>query len=241
MLLPDVRLTPPTSVLPEGESVPTRCPRTPFDLVCREVPSLRFPAGCDTWACSWCGPVLARRRAKVLAWANPTRFVTLTQAPTEWQACRQKVRRLALALREAGYRVEWAWTVEAGSKTGMRHVHALQHGDYLPQRDLQAAWGRIVHIEAIRGAAGAATYALKEAQRVAGYGLKGTRDHLAEHLSLNGGRAYHLSRRYLRGARTREVERLVDGVDIRLTWVVVPATTGIAEAQAIAGAAIEER
>lgn len=158
----------------------------------------------------------------------------MTQAPDDWQALRRKVRKLALRLREAGYRCEWAWTVEQGSKTGMRHIHALQHGDYIPQRELQDAWGRIVHIEAIRGAAGAATYAMKEASRVAGYGLKGTREHLAEHLSLNGGRAYHMSRRYLRGARTREVERIVDGVDQRLTWIVVPAATPRHEAEAIA-------
>lgn len=179
---------------------------------------------------------MARRRARVLAWANPTRFATLTQAPLDWQACRQKVRKLALALRDDGYRVEWAWTVEAGSKTGMRHVHALQHGDFIPQAHLQERWGRIVHIERIRGASGAATYALKEASRVAHYATKNARDDMAEHLALNGGRAYHLSRRYLRGLRTREVEAIVDGVDKRLTWIVVPATTSIGDGIAIASA-----
>lgn len=177
---------------------------------------------------------MARRRARVLAWANPTRFVTLTQAPEEWQALRAKVRKLALTLRTEGYRTEWAWTVERGAKTGMKHVHALQHGDFIPQRRLQSAWGRIVHIERIRGAAGAATYALKEAQRVAGYSVKGAGADLGEHLHLNGGRAYHLSRRYLHGERTRDVERILDGTDGRLTWVLVPATTTIPEGVAIA-------
>jgi hypothetical protein len=206
-------------------------------VVCCERPDLRFPASCDTWACVWCGPALARRRTSVLAWAEPSRFVTLTQAPDEWQPLRQKVRKLSLRLREAGYRVEWAWTVERGSKTGMKHVHALQHGDFIPQRELQAMWGRRVDIRAIRGASGAALYSMKEARRVAGYAVKGAHaDHLA-HIALNGGRAYHMSRRYLRGKSTREVEAIVHPVDADLTWVVVPATTGEQDARAIAQAA----
>lgn len=225
-----------TSLVPEGESVLTRCPRTPFDLVCREVPALRFPAGCDTWRCEWCGPRLARRRTGVLTWAEPERFVTLTQAPDEWQPLRQKVRKLALALRSAGYRVEWAWTVERGSKTGMIHVHALQHGDFVPQRELAKLWGRRVDVRRIGRPDGASLYSLKEARRVAGYTTKGTAASLAEHLALNGGRAYHLSRRYLRGLRTRDVEAIMDGVDKRLTWIVVPAVTLLDAGAAIAAA-----
>src|SRR5688572_21434110 len=188
-----------------GESVPIRCPRTPYDVVCVERPELRFPAGCDTWACAWCGPRLAARRAPVLAWAGPERLVTLTQAPTDWQRLRQRVRRLCMNLRRDGYRVEWAWTVERGSKTGMIHVHALQHGVYIPQKVLQAAWGPRVDIRRINGASAVAGYALKEAKRVAGYATKGARSNLAEHLALNGGRGYHMSRGYLRGKSTREV------------------------------------
>jgi hypothetical protein len=177
---------------------------------------------------------MARRRARVLAWANPTRFVTLTCAPDDWQALRAKVRKLTMRLRAEGYRVEWAWTVERGSKTGMKHVHALQHGDFIPQRTLQSMWGPITHIERVRGSEGAATYAMKEASRVAGYTMKGSRSNLHEHLALNGGRAYHMSRGYLRGHRTRDVERIVDGVDVRLTWITIPAETPIDAGQAIA-------
>lgn len=147
---------------------------------------------------------------------------------------RQKVRKLALAIRAEGYRTEWAWTVERGSKTGMIHVHALQHGDFIPQRTLQRLWGRRVDIRAIEARDGAALYALKEAQRVAGYAVKGANGTLTEHLALNGGRAYHMSRRYLHGRSTREVERIVDGVDDRRTWIVVPATTSIADGIALA-------
>lgn len=220
-----------------GESVRVRCPRTPFDVVAVERPELRFPASCDTWACEWCGPRIAARRTAVLAWAQPERFVTLTLAPTEWQPLRQKVRRTCLAVRKAGYRVEWAWTVERGSKTGMVHVHALQHGQFIPQLELQKLWGAIVDIRRVRAPKGAALYTMKEAQRVAGYATKGARSDLPDHLALNGGRGYHMSRRYLRGKSTREVERILSPVDDSLHWITVPAGTTEAEARAIASGA----
>jgi hypothetical protein len=173
----------------------------------------------------------------VLAWAGPERFVTLTNAPADWQKLRQKVRKLCLRLRNDGYRVEWAWTVERGARTGMRHIHALQHGDYIPQRELQERWQAIVHIERVKGARGAAGYAMKEAARVTHYAVKGTKSNLREHLDLNGGRGYHMSRRYLRGCRTREVEQLLSPSDPNLHWITVPATTTIEEGRAMAAAA----
>lgn len=174
----------------------------------------------------------------MLAWAEPQRFVTLTQAPAEWQALRQRVRKLCLRARNDGYRVEWAWTVEKGSQTGMIHVHALQHGDYIPQRRLQDLWGRRVDIRAIKTATGAALYSLKEAQRVAGYATKGARSNLVEHLALNGGRGYHISRGYLRGKSTREVERIVRPVDPNLTWMTVPCTLSLEEGRAMAASGV---
>lgn len=104
----------------------------------------------------------------------------------------------------------------------MRHIHALQHGDYVPQRVLQDAWGRIVHIRAIRGASQAANYAMKEARSVAGYAMKGSHSDLLAHLDRNGGRGCHLSRKYLHGKRTRDVERLLRPEQQGLTWMLEP-------------------
>lgn len=171
----------------------------------------------------------------MLAWAKPQRFVTLTNAPDDWQALRLKVRRLAMNLRGDGYSCEWAWTVEQGSKTGMRHVHLLQHGAFVPQRELQERWGAIAHITAIRGAKRATNYAMKEAQRVAAYALKESRDAFDAHLDRNGGRPCHLSRGYLHGKRTREVEQLLSpGGD--LTWFLVQAWESDDEVRARAAA-----
>lgn len=158
--------------------------------------------------------------------------MTLTLAPAEWQALRQKLRKLTLTLRSAGYLVEWAWTVEAGAQTGMRHVHALQHGDFIPQRELQRMWGARVDIRAIKSEGGAAKYAMKEARRVAGYAMKGTHRQLLAHLALNGGRGCHMSRGYLHGRRTRDVEKLLWPSEQKLTWVLVDCHETDAEVRA---------
>lgn len=186
----------------------------------------RFPAGCSTWACPWCGPEKARRKAQIVAWAQPARFVTLTQAPDTWQPLRAKVRKLALKLRAAGYRVEWAWTVERGSKSGMIHVHALQHGSYLPQRELQEYWGRRVDIRKVSDVDGAARYTTKHAaRRMVSYTLKEAGADLGAHLDLNGGRGVHLSRNYLHGKRSDDVWCLLHPPSA-LQWVQVPSQWG---------------
>lgn len=184
---------------------------------------LRFPAGCSTWRCSWCGPQKARRKAEIIGWAEPTRFVTLTQAPADWQRVRQKVRKLRMRLDADGLQTQWAWVVERGKRTGMIHVHALQHGHFIPQRQLQDRWGSIVHVRRISDTDAAARYTVKHAaRRVSSYTLKGAADDLAEHLDLNGGRGIHLSRGYLHGHRSADVWRLLHPPSA-LKWVQVPA------------------
>lgn len=192
-------------------------------MVAREDPARRFPAGCDAWACDWCGPRLAARKLRVIGWAEPERFMTLTQAPDVWPALRQKVRTLKMELKRDGYATEWAWCVERGAKTGMIHVHALQHGRFVPQAHLQARWGRIVHVSAVRHGTGAERYALKgAAERYALKGAGAGPSRLAEHLALNGGRGVHFSRGFLHGKTTPEVEALLRSPEDRFTWVLVP-------------------
>ncbi len=195
-----------------------------MDVVALERPDLRFPERCKTYRCRVCGPLKARQKATILAWARPERFITLTQAPEDWAALRKKVRVLKHVLQGEGLRSEMGWTVERGKETGMVHVHALQHGDYVSQRHLQDRWGRIVDIRAIKGARGAAQYAAKEALQVAGYVNKGAGD-LEAHLDLNGGRVCHLTRGYLRGETQASVLELLQQERSEgeiLTWVRIP-------------------
>jgi hypothetical protein len=177
--------------------------------------------------------VKAKRKAEIVAWAQPTRFLTLTQAPGEWQRLRQKVRKLRMKMAADGYRAEWAWVVERGSRTGMIHVHALQHGSFIPQRYLQDRWGSIVHISRISDVDSAVKYTTKHAaNRVVRYTLKQAAAELDAHLDLNGGRGIHLSRRYLHGRRSDEVWRLLHPPSA-LQWVQVPATMTDADAAAL--------
>ncbi|HEY9290690.1 MAG TPA: hypothetical protein VIP98_05355 [Microlunatus sp.] len=212
---------PPTSLVLCSESVPDEdpnirgigadeiCPKRPYVVVADDDPTLRYPASCDAYSCETCGPRKAQQAAALATWAirkaDRARFVTLTQAPEQWQPRRKKVRVLAEKLRKAGYKWETAWTTEAGKQTGMIHVHALQHGSYVPQRVLQEVWGARVDIRKVQ-TGGVAQYVTKDALKVAGYIVKdATAEHsgLAEHLALNGGRAMHWSRGFLHGLDRR--------------------------------------
>lgn len=171
---------------------------------------MRFPSSCDSYRCDVCGPRKAFKAAAIASWAlrhaARPRFLTLTLAPDDWQERRWAVNGLRRKLMNDGYRCEWAWATERGSRTGMTHVHLLQHGSYIPQAALQDAWGSIVDIRAVKSD-GLGKYVTKEALRVAGYVMKGARAELQGYetfLELNGGRSMHWSRGYLHGLTKRE-------------------------------------
>lgn len=170
-----------------------------------------WPADCDTGTCATCGLTRARVRARLMTercrQVEHPRFLTLTNAPADWQVRRGQVRDLARRLRGDGYRTEWAWVTEQGKHTGMIHVHAIQHGDYVPQDVLQGLWGgRRVDIRAATPRTG--EYISKSAKRVAGYISKGGVEDLDHALSLNGGRLHHWSRQFF-GMPIREYRRSI--------------------------------
>lgn len=148
--------------------------------------------------------------AAIAAWsirhADRARFVTLTLAPEDWQARRQKMRDLRRYLNRRGIAWEAAWSTEKGSRTGMTHVHALQWGDYVPAAVLNEVWGARTNIKAVE-TGGVARYVTKEALRVAGYTVKGSTatpgKGYQDYLDLNGGRPMHWSRGFLHGLDKR--------------------------------------
>ncbi len=235
----------PPSLVPSSESVfqdkAQICARKPYWVTPVERPDLRFPASCDAYACTICGPRKAQQAAAVMTWAlrevqtpSRARFVTFTLASQEWPALRQKVRNARRYLMAEGYDWEWAWAREAGAQTGMLHLHGVQHGRHkIPQARLQDLWGARADIRAVgnlRDKAGAATYTVKEALRVAGYVAKGATagdaESFSRHLSLNGGRPANWTRGFLHGKTKREAlpalrSALADGE--ALTWRLVPA------------------
>lgn len=170
-----------------------------------------WPADCDTGTCPTCGINRARVRARLITarckQVDHPRFITLTNAPADWQQRRGQVRDLARRLRANGLATEWIWTTEAGHKTGMIHCHLIQYGDYIPQADLQDLWGgRRVDIRAAQARHG--EYISKSASRVANYVGKGAESDLDEALTLNGGRLHHWSRGFF-GMGIRDYRRSI--------------------------------
>lgn len=184
------------------------------------------PADCDTGTCAVCGVRRARARAAAITWCqrqqNRSRLITLTNCPDDWQTLRGQVRDMRRRIISETGKCEWIWTVERGSRTGMKHAHAIQHGSYLPQKTLQSLWGgRIVDVRAVRDAAG---YISKSAARVAGYITKGAGSDvvgLGSHLGLNGGRLHHWSRNFWGGLSIREAIAATRATESAEEWVTV--------------------
>ena len=192
----------------------------------------RRPDSCRANVCPHCGPRNAFKKALIISHGGasgaPERFATLTRAPQDWDKLRQKMRNLPRYLARRGFDGwECAWTVET-TKAGVPHVHALQKGPYVPQRELQACWGSIVDIRAVKrpkDAQRATAYAFKEARRVAGYTTKGASSSggVRSHLQLNGGRLVHVSRGYLGGWTQEQTWDEIQGARQDTGWRLVTA------------------
>jgi hypothetical protein len=168
----------------------------------------RFPGACKVYRCPRCGPVKARAYGQLAAASRPERFVTLTRAGETWPDVRRHMQLFVEAVRRLEYDWQAFWAVEENPLHTGHHVHALQHGDYIPQAVLQEAWGAIVHIERIEAVleqqGRTALYVIK-GTGAANYVTKGTTGDLVAHLGRNGGRTAHWSRRYMRLANNDPV------------------------------------
>ena len=140
------------------------------------------------------------------------RLVTLTQCPTtpdgslDWQRTRGQVRDLCRRVRATGRQCEWAWAVEQNPRRTGFHIHLIQKGDYLPQRELQDMWGgRRVDIRQVRPDSGG--YITKSAAIVTGYVTKAAGQSVWDHLAINGDRTYHSSATFHRGIPRAEAWR----------------------------------
>lgn len=134
---------------------------------------------------------------KALADDPHIRFMTLTRAPSGWQETRQAMWTWNQYLRRAGIAQETLWVVEKGSSTGMKHVHAIQHGRYVPKDLLSASWP--YGYTQIEGAREAVNYLGKGVIRYVAKGIDEGDQELEEHMDINGGRAAHWSRGFFAG------------------------------------------
>lgn len=116
---------------------------------------------------------------------------------------------LARWAKQHNYEWEVAWTTELGSNTGMIHIHAIQHGSFIPQAKLQDRWGAIVDIRRVNKTDGkVANYIAKGGGRVANYMAKSGNTQFREWSNLNGGRPLHWSRGYFHGLGIQEAIRV---------------------------------
>lgn len=202
---------PPTELVLEGRLEPTtddvgwrlrddECPLEgahSFDITTGEIV---WRPTCKNARCRRCSRqvsaqtfALARRALEPV---ERVRFITLTRAPDDWDDLRHEVKMWTRRLRREGYTMELLWVVERGDSTGMKHVHGVQHGDYVPKDVLTASWPHGSTF--IEGARQATDYLSKGVIR---YIAKGIDNDLTieQHMNMNGGRAAHWSRRFFAG------------------------------------------
>ncbi len=208
---------------------PERCPRVRHEWVNEATGEIR-PGTCSAYLCELCGRRKARNAQHLAGASQPERMLTLTKIPEDFQQARDQVRDYTRRLRLKGYRVQTWWTIEANPKGTGLHLHALQHGDYVPQKELQEMWGgRRVDIRSVASELVAARYVIKGATDASTYVGKGAVERgekYAAHIARNNGRAAHWSRGYHRDNNGTEMSaqtlkaamatREIDGTDL---WV----------------------
>lgn len=185
------------------------CPLEGYAAVDWTTGEVAWSATCGSARCYRCSRMVSARSfalaRRAIEEMNPryVRFLTLTLAPEEWQDVRLRMHNLVQYLRRQGIRVKWLWVVEVGAG-GMKHVHAVQWGDFIPWEQLLSWWGARVQIEASKAAVG---YLGKNVIRYLGKGLDGDREAIEDHMNLNGGRAAHWSRGFFAGMGRDEFAR----------------------------------
>lgn len=180
-------------------------------------------ARCESWSCSICAPSKLVRLTETLAFAAGQhahlQFFTLTDAPAAWKPRHQKMRNLRRCLLNRDRQLEHAWVTERNDNEQV-HVHAIAHGDHVPQSLLGEVWGRNVNVQPVMPS---------EVRNVLGYMLKGGFRDMYTHLDLNNGRAIHKSQAFLSAdlRATRQDMRRRLGADL-VTWHTEPRWTDAA-------------
>ncbi len=149
---------------------------------------------CGSWRCHVCAPAKAHRLGMLAAAARPQRFITLSRVGDDLQDAHTRLSVLSKALRRAGRQWEYL-SVPERHQNGSWHLHLLQRGSYVPQRELSrraasAGMGSVVWISAIREPGQVARYLVK-------YMSKGDPDDYPR-----GTRRYRTSRAFWPGGRS---------------------------------------
>lgn len=123
-------------------------------------------------------------------------LIMLTLVPEKFASARGQINDLISRFRQDG-EFEHTWVIERNPAGTGHHVHMLAfHARPITEEALYARWGH--RIVGLRPAA----------PNDGGYLLKGAYKALQPHLSLNGGRLTHQSRRFIPDVALRDAERL---------------------------------
>ncbi len=186
------------------------CPRQePFVLFNANNPTEFVLAGCKALKCVWCGPIKARQVVHGISWVasqvDRTRWITFTRAPEDAEKRRQKMADMMRWCGKQGFPSEWIWTTEAGKETGMIHIHAVQHGGFIPHDVLYERWGAAVRIEEVKtDAAALGNYMAKGATKLGNYMSKSASSDYAAWYHLNNKRPFRQSRGFFLGVGVEE-------------------------------------
>jgi hypothetical protein len=166
-----------------------------------------LPASCQRVSCPWCGPRLAQLVAGALQLVQPSVMVTITWAGEDWPEAHTHVNRVHDYLDRAGETVSWGWVVERDDNDlGQHHVHAWAH-DPIPNSALESACKRAgvgsVHVSS--STPGPRTAPIRYAFKFLRYvqGSSESQQGLLAHLTANGRRLFHNSRRFWRHGHRR--------------------------------------
>jgi hypothetical protein len=124
---------------------PLTCPNATDKVVMELYSGEVYPDRCRVNSCLYCVSLNARRRALAITIVAPERMITLTLAAERHDnnPCKTaliRIKRIRERLKETGRDPgEWCYTLEKNPKGTGYHVHCLQAGGYIPQRELQNA------------------------------------------------------------------------------------------------------
>lgn len=139
------------------------CPRSPGFFF--DPGRFRFtPAPCKSWRCERCASYMRGQWIARLETAHPQRFFTLTAIPSSQRTLWMATKGLFKDLRRRRDRSwEYFLTCDRNPKGTGLHLHGLQRGDFVPQRQLSRlaeayGFGKRAHICSVEKVGGIAGY-----------------------------------------------------------------------------------
>ncbi len=142
-----------------------------------------LPVRCEKWSCEYCGRIHAFKWCKRIEFAEPKRFLTLTQAGGDLTEAYYHLTRFCRIIRREDYHLQYFAVPELSEQNKLLHFHMLTHGrdwetkkesGFIPQPFIseaakRAGMGKITDIRYIRGIKRLDLYAMKN---VFGYATK---------------------------------------------------------------------